>query len=127
MTQASLFSMLHCRAASARSSARRLASSYEISSSSDGPGLDSERALRAVEAAVTDAGIGLEAVVEILTCRMGATSDSAAATGALAAEAFSLASECQSGDTPKTIANSRLRVAASMVNWMALAAGLVRR
>ena len=84
--------MLHWRAASARSSARRLASSYEISSSSDGPGLDSDRSVRAVEAAVTDGGMGLDAVVEILTCRMGATRDSAAATGALAADALSLAS-----------------------------------
>jgi hypothetical protein len=97
MRQASLFSMLHCKAASARSSALRLASSYEISSSSDGPGEDSTREGRAVEAAAT-AGGTLFTVVEICTCRMGATSDSAlGAEGTLAADAFSLASETSAG------------------------------
>lgn len=37
MRHASLLSILHCSAASARSSARLFASSYEMSSSSEGP------------------------------------------------------------------------------------------
>lgn len=99
--QASLLSILHCNAASALSSARRLASSYEISSSSDGPG-DSGRLAIAADFEIETLGDGTgaaEAVVAIETCLRGATSDSAegaaAATGALAilaAAALSLTS-----------------------------------
>lgn len=100
--QASLLSILHCNAASARSSARLFASSYEISSSSDGPG-DSARLEVAVgadlETETEGDGTGTdEAVVAIWTCLRGATSASAddSATGAsaigLEAAAFALAS-----------------------------------
>jgi hypothetical protein len=103
--QASLLSILHWSAASALSSARRLASSYEISSSSDGPG-DSGRLAAAAAAAdlETDTdgeGAGTaDAVVAIETCLRGATKESAETLGAmgvagavsLAAAALSLAS-----------------------------------
>ena len=91
--QASLLSILHCSAASALSSARRLASSYEISSSSDGPG-DSGRLAPDFETETEGDGTGAaEAVVAMETCLSGATSDSAegAATGVLAAVAVILA------------------------------------
>ena len=91
--QASLLSILHCSAASALSSARRLASSYEISSSSDGPG-DSGRLAPDFETETEGDGTGAaEAVVAMETCLRGATSDSAegAATGVLAAVAVILA------------------------------------
>ena len=100
--QASLLSILHCNAASALSSARRLASSYEISSSSDGPG-DSGRLAVAADFETETEGDGTgaaEAVVAIETCLRGATRDSAEGaavftTGALAilaAAALSLTS-----------------------------------
>lgn len=110
--QASLLSILHCSAASARSSARRLASSYEISSSSDGPG---DSVLGAVAPAAgpdldtetEGEGTGTdEAVVAICTRFKGVTSASASAAeagagaGSLAAAAFALASViCQEWPT----------------------------
>jgi len=101
--QASLLSILHCNAASALSSARRLASSYEISSSSDGPGDSGRLAVVAADLDTETEGDGTgaaEAVVAIETCLRGATSDSAEGaavltTGALAilaAAALSLTS-----------------------------------
>lgn len=99
-----MLSILHCNAASALSSARRLASSYEISSSSDGPGDSGRLAGAAADFETETEGDGTgaaEAVVAIDTCLRGATRESTEgaagfATGALAilaAAALSLTSE----------------------------------
>jgi hypothetical protein len=98
--QASLLSILHCSAASALSSARRLASSYEISSSSDGPGDSGRLTVVAADFETETDGEGTgaaEAVVAIETCLRGATSESAEGAGTealaiLAAAALSLTS-----------------------------------
>lgn len=81
--QASLLSILHCSAASALSSARLFASSYEISSSSEGPAGESGRLMPALDTDAEGEGAGTsEAVVAIDTFLSGATNDSAeAATG----------------------------------------------
>lgn len=93
---ASLLSIEHCSAASALSSALRLASSYVISSSSDGPGDASSRS-RLGGAAVGIPVLAKETrlMLDVTLLMVGGVE------AALAAAAFSLAFFC---------------VAASMVN-----------